>query len=282
MAEIPLFQDYVDSLGRLTEHVNPLTPTPESVEIQTAAATLETIQEVTVASLAEWARSHPSDVYILGLVAGVGRERLKNVLRHRLGSSGWLTLARNRSTELVTMLDEEFDVVRSLTVQQGRSFDLGDVLVARAGTRQLATSSGISGRSVEDRIEAVAKDLGLQYQTRTRFIGRQGRTAPCDLVVPSGPNALIGVAAKGFDSTGSKLTDAVREIEEMADVRKANQYVMAVIDGIGWKSRQSDLRRLHSLWTNGDIDGMYTLATLEHFRDDLAEAAKLRGLLPAT
>ena len=31
---------------------------------------------------------------------------------------------------------------------------------------------------------------------------------------------------------GLKLTDAVREIEEMADVRLARQHVMAVIDGI--------------------------------------------------
>jgi len=66
------------------------------------------------------------------------------------------------------------------------------------------------------------------------------------------------VAAKGFDSTGSKLTDAVREIEEMADVRQARQFIMAVIDGrgdgrrppsqaihhgghrrIGWKNRKA-------------------------------------------
>ena len=61
----------------------------------------------------------------------------------------------------------------------------------------------------------------------------------------NGGNAAIAVAAKGFDSTGSKLTDAVREIEEMADVRLPRQFIMAVIDGIGWKSRQSDLRRIY-------------------------------------
>lgn len=89
----------------------------------------------------------------------------------------------------------------------------------------------------------------------------------------------IAVAAKGFDSTGSKLTDAVREIEEMADVRLPRQYIMAVIDGIGWKSRKTDLQRIHHLWETGQIDGMYTLATLVDFRHDLEEAATLRGLL---
>lgn len=54
---------------------------------------------------------------------------------------------------------------------------------------------------------------------------------------------------------------------------------MAVIDGIGWKSRIADLRRLYDLWERQQIDGMYTLLTLDRFRADLAEAARLRGLL---
>lgn len=65
----------------------------------------------------------------------------------------------------------------------------------------------------------------------------------------------------------------------MANIRKPAQYVMAVIDGIGWKSQLSDLCRIHALWTDGEIDGMYTLATLDHFRDDLGRAAYLRGHL---
>lgn len=106
------------------------------------------------------------------------------------------------------------------------------------------------------------------------------RTAPCDLAIPSDSTPEVVVAAKGFDSTGSELTDAVREIEEMADVRLPRQTVYAVIDGIGWKSRQADLRRLHQLWETQQIHGMYTLSALDVFRQDLAEAARLRGLLP--
>jgi hypothetical protein len=178
------------------------------------------------------------------------------------------------------MLEENFDLNRLVTMQRRRPYDFGDVLVARAGTRLTAARAGASGRKVEDEIEAVAGDLGLPCQTRTRFTGRNGRTAPCDLAIPSGQHADIVVAAKGFDSTGSKLTDAVREIEEMADVRQARQFIMAVIDGIGWKSRLADLRRIYRLWERQQIDGMYSLATLDRFRHDLDEAARLRGLLP--
>lgn len=178
------------------------------------------------------------------------------------------------------MLDAEYDLVRLVEVQRGRRYEFGDILVARAGTRVTATRAGASGRRVEDDIEAIARDLGLAYETRTRFMGRNGRTSPCDLVVPSGPDAAIAVAAKGFDSTGSKLSDAVREIEEMADVRLPRQFIIAVIDGIGWKSRIADLRRIYTLWERKQIDGMYSLASLDRFREDLVGAARLRGLLP--
>ncbi|MFJ9313246.1 hypothetical protein ACIRN4_03560 [Pimelobacter simplex] len=185
------------------------------------------------------------------------------------------------AVSIVAMLDAEFGLVAALRSQVHRSYSFGDVLVARGGTRVTANSATSAGRYLEDRIEEIAIDLGLPRSTRDRFEGRHHRTAPCDLAVPgAGPQALIVVAAKAFDSTGSKLTDAVREVEEMADVRRPSQFVMAVVDGIGWLSRQGDLRKIHALWTSGQIDGLYTLNTLGAFRADLEEAARLRGLLP--
>lgn len=196
-----------------------------------------------------------------------------------LGTTAWITLAREHSEELIRVLDEDFDLVRLISEQRSRVFDFGDVLVARAGTRVTAIRAGASGRGVEDEIEAIARELGLEYATRTRFTGRRHQTAPCDLAIPAADIPAIAVAAKGFDSTGSKLTDAVREIQEMAEVRLPEQFIMVVVDGIGWKSRASDLRKIYSLWERRAIDGMYTLASLADFRRDLERAARLRDLL---
>lgn len=278
-AAVP-FEDYLATLGRLTAHIDPTASSNEADEIKEVAESLAALAKIDSASLAAWARDNAATVYVLGLVVGLGREKLKNSLRNEFDTSGWITLALTRSNELIDWFDREFDLLRLLTVQLQRAYGLGDVLVARAGSRATATQAGHSGRRVEDEIEAIAAGLGLEYETRTRFTGRGNRTAPCDLVVPNAGDAQIVVAAKGFDSTGSKLTDAVREIEEMAEIRLPRQYVIAVIDGIGWKSRQADLRRIHDLWLTQRIDGMYTLATLDQFRDDLDEAARLRGLLP--
>lgn len=278
-SRVPTFDQYLGTLGRLTAHIDPTASTPEAEDIKLAARALASIGTPGVANLEAWVRTHPGWVPVLGLTVGLSQERLKNVLRNEFGTSGWLTLAKDRAADLIAWFDRDFDLIRLLRVQQQRQYELGDILVARAGSRVTATQAGISGRKVEDEIEAIADDLGLPYETRTRFTGRSGQTAPCDLVVPDSGEAQIVVAAKGFDSTGSKLTDAAREIQEMAAVRRPTQFVMAVIDGTGWKSRLADLRRIYRLWADGDIDGMYTLVTLDAFRDDLQEAARLRKLL---
>lgn len=280
MVERPSFEDYLAQLGHLTTHVDPLLPSAESAALHAAAASLRELAVVDVGTLVEWVRRHPDWAHALGFAVGLSQEKLKNALRHHLDTSGVRTLARSRPAEFVRLLEEEFDLIRSLTAQRSRSYNFGDILVARSGARSTAMRAGASGRRLEDEIEAVAISLGLPYQTRTRFTGRRGRTGSCDLVVPDSRDAVVVVAAKGFDSTGSKLTGAVREIEEMAEVRTPRQFVLAVVDGIGWKSRQADLRRIFQLWETEQIDGLYTLASLDRFRRDLWEAAVVRGVAP--
>jgi hypothetical protein len=204
---------------------------------------------------------------------------LKNEMRHGLGTSGWIRIARERPRELVEFFDREFNLIATLAAQRARSFTFGDVLAARAESRASAGRAIGRGRSLEDALQAVVEELELQYELRTRFTGRNAQTAPCDVAIPSAAEALIVCAAKLFDSTGSKLTDAVREIEEMADVREPRQYVYAVVDGIGWLSRRADLFRIHNLWEQRRIDGLFSLAMLDQFAAELRSAAVRVGLV---
>ncbi|NED69571.1 hypothetical protein G3I15_52495, partial [Streptomyces sp. SID10244] len=120
---------------------------------------------------------------VLGLAVGLSQEKLKNVLRDRFGTTGWHGVARSQPVDLITWLDTEFDLVRMLRTQLERTYTFADILVARAGSRVTATRAGASGRHIEDEIEAIAHDLGLDYVTRSRFTGRNGRTAPADLII---------------------------------------------------------------------------------------------------
>lgn len=277
MPNIPTLSEYMGSLSRLTPPIDPTLDSPFAGEIQAAAASLAGMEEITAPALISWVTEHPNWVYSLGLAVGMSQEKLKNTLRQKFGTAGWITLARTQPTELISMLVDDFALLGALEAQRNRQYGFGDVLVARAGTRLTAIAGATAGRKLEDAIEAAARELGLPYETRTRFVGRSNRTAPCDLVIPNGKDAVIAVAAKGFDSTGSRLSDAVREINEMVDVRQSRQYIMAVVDGIGWHGRINDLRRFHRLWQGQEINGMYTLASLHVFRSDLRQAARVHG-----
>jgi hypothetical protein len=273
------FEEYVASLGRLSGKIDPTASTPAAEEIKKAAASLEALSVIDPDTVLAWALAHPDETYVLALVVGLSREKLANHLRHWFGIGAWRKATLERGPEFIAKLDEEFDLIRLLRTQRGKSYSFEDVLVARGGSRVTATSAGVSGRKIEDEIEAIARDLHLPYAVRTRFAGRGDQTAPADLTIPAaGKDCVIAVAAKGFDSTGSKLTDAVREIEEMAATRTGNQVALAVVDGIGWKGRRADLKRIWELWDSNRIDGLYTLASLDQFRTDLDKYATWRGI----
>ncbi|MFV8309517.1 hypothetical protein [Mycobacteroides chelonae] len=279
MSDPVSFDDYLASLRRLTPYVDPTTPTPASEDLHSAVADLESLDLISVESLTDWVNLHPRWANVLGLAVGLSQEQLKNSLKSSLGSSGWITLARKRPADLVNFFEEEFELVRALESQRGRTYGFADILVARAGSRVTAARSQSAGRMVEDRITDIATDLGLPYVARSSFVGRDGDNKPADLIVPSVADAQIVVAAKGFDSTGSKLTDAYREIADVANHRFAHQYVFAIVDGIGWHSRLADLRRIHELWVSKRINGMYTLSSLDQFRADLHDAAHRAKLI---
>jgi hypothetical protein len=272
------FEDYLSALGPI-RRVVATGDVAEHAVIQQAAEALTAMATVDRESLAALVQKRPEWVPTLGLAAGLSQEGLKNLLKHRLDTSGWITLARQRPKELIQALDEDRSLVAELEAQRARAYTFGDVLVARASSRQSAGTAIAGGRAVEDAIEKVVVELGLPYELRTRFEGRGSRTAPCDVAISAGgADAKIVCAAKGFDSTGSKLTDAVREIESMAEVRLPSQFVFAVVDGIGWKSRRSDLRQIFALLSSHSIDGLYTLALLDKFAADLDAAANRLGI----
>ncbi len=272
-------EEYLGRLRRLTEHVDPMAASPEADAIREAGASLDRLPEVGEEILVEWVTVHPESVNALGLAVGLSQEKLKNLLKVRFGSSSWARVAKGDPHGLVAWLVEEFDLVTALEQQRNRAYTFGDVLAARGTSRQTATSAGVAGRSIEDAVEQIVQDLGLPYAMRGRFVGRNGETGPADLAVPDFENAVVAVACKGFDSTGSKLTAAVTEVTEMANVRYAHQYVLAVVDGIGWLNRLGDFRRMYALAESRRIDGLYALADLDRFRDDLEQAARRHGLL---
>lgn len=270
---------FLDSLSNLQE-ISPRKDLEMQEKVSVIVEELRKLETIDRFSLARLIERYPDAVPVICTSAGLGQEQLKNQLRHHLGTQGWVTQAKKTPDQLIGFLDLEFNLVEALKEELTKSWTYSDILLERhLWSKKSGAQSVGRGRTVEDEVEGVVQSLGLPYQMRTRFTGRRGETAPCDLAIPSGTDqAMIVIGMKGFNSTGSKLTDAVVEIEKMALVRLPRQYVYAVIDGIGWLSRQADLRRIFTLWETQVIDGLYTLNHLDLFKEELRLAASRLNL----
>lgn len=273
------FEEFVGSLGPLRQ------PAPVEEMLtegeRGAVDALEELPGVDRESLVTVLSQYPEALPLLASCVGLSLEQLKGEMRFRLGSAGLKTLARHRPREVVKSLDDAFALVEAVRAQMAKDWTFSDVLAERrlwSGRR--ASSSIATGRSVEDAAEEVIRRLGVGYVMRTTFEGRNGRREPCDFAIPTGDaEAAVVGAAKGFDSTGSKLTDAVREVEALANVRLPEQFVAVVVDGIGWLRRRSDLRKIYELRQSRRIDGLYTLGQIDSFEADLRGSLRLRGLI---
>ncbi len=199
------FEAYVASLSQLSNPFDPTVSSVESEDIRRTASGLAKLAHVDRLTLAAFINDEPDAVPVIGLAVGLTREKLKNVLKHKLDSSGWTTLARQRPDKVIEMLDEDYEVVRLIDEQRTQSYDFGDILVARAGTRRTATDASATGRRVEDEIEKVSNDIGLTSVTRTRNVDVR-RRQPSGMAI----SASTARATSASLAYGPRFTDAMR------------------------------------------------------------------------
>jgi len=276
--EVPALDEYVASLSPFVPQA--LSADPEALELcKRATTTINRLRPLDQAKLTEALSADPAIAPVLAAVVGLSQERFKTWLQSRFATAGWITLTRTRAADLIAQLDEDFAVVEALEVEAVTQWTWADVLVRVMSPRQRAGGWVQQGRELEDVVEDVISSLELPYVARTRFQGRADLTAPADFAIPDGPGALIAVAVKVFDSTGSKLSDAAREIEQMVEAKTPRQYIFAVIDGQGWARRKADLLRIHKSWQSQLVDGVYPRGRLDDFAADLETAAKRVGLI---
>jgi hypothetical protein len=172
----PDFQDFLDSLQHLTGVPEPVPPEAKQ-PYEAAASALQSLDSVSREELATLIRANPSWVPILASIAGLSQEQLKNVLRHRLGTSGWITLAREHPLSVIEMLDIHYGLVDRIEEERRRPWSYGDILFERVESHSRASRAIGRGRDLEDEVEEIVKSLGLPYALRTQFTGTGGRAA---------------------------------------------------------------------------------------------------------
>lgn len=170
----------------------------------------------------------------------------------------------------------ELGLIDAIKAHRSRDWKLEDILLERyKQTRGRAIRGQRRGAAVEDAVEEILRQLqqeiGLSYDARTNFINRSGEEAKTDFTIPSRNEPQIVIEAKGYEATGSKLTDVLGDILKILQVKDSGMRFFFVTDGIGWYRRLGDLRRIVEYQQRGEIEMIYTRKTLPQLKEHIKE-----------
>lgn len=171
-------------------------------------------------------------------------------------------------------------VIEAMSREVNRESHWSDVLVERLRSgRGSAISGQRRGRNVENFAEAIVRAVfDDSFQARCTFTGQHGRTAKCDFAIPSKAMPRILIEAKGYGATGSKMSDILGDVRTIIDAKRPDTAFLLFTDGLTWKQRKSDLRKLVEFQNSGDITRIYTHAMAEQFEKDLRQLKNEYGL----
>lgn len=148
-----------------------------------------------------------------------------------------------------------------------------DVLSERLkGGRGSATKGQYRGRDMENFVEEILLEVFHQKQVtaRCRFLGSKGISdEKTDFAVPSSDDPAILIEVKAYGATGSKQTDVLGDIARIVEQKRHDTHFILVTDGITWKQRANDLRKLIALQNEGKIFKIYTKTMALQLKEDL-------------
>lgn len=245
-------------------------------ELRVAVTKLRELgRPVSRADLAAQLRENETFLDVARLFLGKGQEPVAHMVCEQLeeGSMSWAKLRRFGKAEPERMAGalEAIGVGEVIDEHLGKRWEVEDVLIDRYKmSRGRAIAGQQRGRALEDKVQTVLNEHGIPFQRGVTFVGKKGKTAKCDFAIPSKDHPQIVIESKGFEATGSKLTDFLGDVLKIVQAKDYHMYFFLVTDGRGWHNRVSDLRKVVEYHNSGDVDMVYTMARLA----DLASAVK--------
>ena len=210
---------------------------------------------------------------ICRLFLGLSKDRFEGLLANALGKGGTGVKRYQADPDEFLEALEELGLTEAMTAETARNLHWSDRLVERLRSgRGSAISGQRRGRSVEDFAESIIKKVyGDTFEARCTFQGRHGRTAKCDFAIPGKNDPRIVIESKGYSATGSKMSDVIGDIEKIIVAKRSDTAFLFFTDGVAWRQRQSDLRKIIDYQNNGDIMRIYTYSIAERFEGDLRQ-----------
>ncbi len=212
-------------------------------------------------------------ILICRLFLGLSKDAFVSAFKDVRGSAG--IGVKSYHTDPDAFLDSLLDagLLDAMAATANRKPHWTDVLVERLRSgRGSAISGQRRGRGVEDFAQGVvSKVFGTNYQVRCSFTGPRGHQAKCDFAIPSKTAARVLIESKGYGATGSKMTDILGDIRTIIAAKRPDTAFLFFTDGLTWKQRKSDLRKIVEFQNTGDITRIYTYAMAAQFEADLRQ-----------
>jgi hypothetical protein len=224
--------------------------------------------------------SFDDGMLIARLFLGLSKDAFEGALRTSLGGEGAGKTRYNANREAFLAALSDLGLLEAMAAEATREPHWSDTVVERLRSgRGSAISGQKRGRGVEDFAEGVvSRVFGTQYHSRVTFVGKGTKSAKCDFAIPSRDLPRILIEAKGYGATGSKMTDVIGDIEKIIAAKRSDTAFLFFTDGLTWKQRQADLRKIVKYQNDGDITRIYTYAMAEQFEADLRTLGSEYGL----
>jgi hypothetical protein len=183
------------------------------------------------------------------------------IKRYRLDKSGYID-------RLVSL-----GLTERMTSAVNRQLVWSDVLIERLkGGRGSAIKGQTRGRGLEDFVEDIVRSVFGPHQVAVRcsFLGAKGLgSAKADFAIPSMEDPSILIETKAYGATGSKQSDVLGDVAKILEEKRHDTDFLLVTDGVTWKERANDLRRLIKLQNEGKILRIYTKSMAGQLKSDL-------------
>lgn len=216
------------------------------------------------------------------LVLGMSKDEFGMALKEHIGEGGCGIGRYRKDRDGFLAAIEAMGVLASMAELVNRRVSWRDILCERLKYgRGSAIKGQKRGRTLEDFTESIVKrvfgDIG--YDTRCRFVGATGTsTEKADFAIPSKEDPAILIESKGYGATGSKQSDILGDIEKIDAQKRHDTDLLLVTDGVTWKNRLNDLRKLIEMQNRGRIGRIYTQKMASELEADLRQLRRDHSL----
>jgi len=211
----------------------------------------------------------------LRLTLELSKDEFSIALREALGKGGAGITRYKREPEAFLAALDGLGALSTLSELVRRPVGWRDILIERLKFgRGSAVKGQKRGRFLEDCTEESVKHVfaDVGYDTRCRFVGATDTsTEKTDFAIPSKEDPRILIESKAYGATGSKQTDVLGDVERIVTEKRSDTHFLLVTDGVTWRDRLNDLRKLVQWQNQGRIARIYTQKMRKDLEEDLLQ-----------